>query len=44
MPETLKGYLVTRDVISTLGLCLRAFGAVELFRMVDPTDGRLGHA
>ena len=44
MPETLKGCLVTRDVISTLGLRLRAFGAAELFRMVDSTDERLGHA
>jgi uncharacterized glyoxalase superfamily protein PhnB len=44
MVKTLVPYLVARDAERAIGFYCAAFGAVEVFRMVDPGDGRVGHA
>ncbi|MFC5345549.1 VOC family protein [Brevundimonas staleyi] len=44
MTRTLSPYLVTRDAQAAIGFYQSAFGAVELFRLTDPADGRIGHA
>ena len=37
-------YLVVRGATEAIDFYVRAFGAREDFRLVDPTDGRIGHA
>lgn len=37
-------YLVVRGGEKAIAFYQAAFGAVELFRMTDPSDGRIGHA
>lgn len=37
-------YLRVRDSRAAIDFCQRAFGATELFRLVEPTTGRIGHA
>lgn len=37
-------YIVVKDADAAIAFYLAAFGAKELFRMVDPADGRVGHA
>lgn len=44
MPRKLHPYLVAKDAVCAISFYCDAFGAVEEFRMVDPGDGRLGHA
>ena len=44
MTRTLIPYLVAKDAGSAIAFYGAAFGAVEIFRMTDPGDGRLGHA
>jgi PhnB protein len=40
----LTPYIAVRDAKAAIAFYTRAFGAVELFRLVDPGDGRIGHA
>lgn len=37
-------YLVVRGAARAIDFYIAAFGAVETFRMTDPSDGRIGHA
>lgn len=37
-------YLIVSDAKSAIDFYCKAMGAVESFRLVDPTDGRIGHA
>jgi PhnB protein len=37
-------YIIVRDGKGALDFYVRAFGGVEDFRLVDPSDGRIGHA
>lgn len=41
---TVAPYLVVRDAPAALAFYAAAFGAVEAFRLIDPGDGRVGHA
>lgn len=41
---SLAPYIVVRDAEAAIGFYKAAFGAVELFRLTDPNDGRVGHA
>lgn len=43
-PQSLSPYIVVRDAAAAIGFYVAAFGAEELFRLVDPADGRVGHA
>lgn len=42
--NTLVPYLIVRDAKAAIDFYVAAFGAVETFRLVDPADGRIGHA
>lgn len=44
MARTLVPYLVTKNADRAIAFYVEAFGAMEEFRMVDPGDGRVGHA
>lgn len=44
MVRSLVPYLVARNAAHAVEFYGEAFGAVEVFRMVDPGDGRIGHA
>lgn len=44
MSRPLIPYLIARDARSAIAFYEAAFGAVEVFRMTDPGDGRIGHA
>jgi PhnB protein len=37
-------YLVTKGAAAAIDFYVEAFGAVERFRLIDPVDGRVGHA
>ena len=37
-------YLIVRGAAAAIDFYVRAFGAQEVFRLVDPGDGRIGHA
>ena len=37
-------YLTVPTAAKAIDFYVRAFGATERFRLVDPTDGRIGHA
>lgn len=37
-------YIVVRGGEAAIAFYKNAFGAQEIFRMTDPTDGRIGHA
>ncbi|OYQ33652.1 glyxoylase [Niveispirillum lacus] len=37
-------YFTVKDASAAIDFYRRAFGAVEIFRMTDPMDGRIGHA
>ena len=41
---TVTPYLVVRDAPAALAFYAAAFGAVEVFRLIDPGNGRVGHA
>ena len=42
--NTLSPYIAVRDAAAAIDFYVQAFGAVERFRLVDPGDGRIGHA
>jgi PhnB protein len=44
MARILVPYLIATNAAEALEFYCTAFGAVEVFRMVDPGDGRIGHA
>jgi PhnB protein len=44
MHATLMPYLCVRDAFRALEFYRDAFGAEEIMRLVDPSDGRIGHA
>ncbi|MCX2722042.1 VOC family protein [Roseibium salinum] len=37
-------YIIAKDAASAIAFYQEAFDASELFRMTDPSDGRIGHA
>lgn len=37
-------YFTVKNASAAIDFYCRAFGAVEIFRMTDPMDGRIGHA
>ncbi|MBP7336588.1 VOC family protein [Niveispirillum sp.] len=37
-------YFTVKNADAAIDFYRRAFGAVEIFRMTDPMDGRIGHA
>ena len=41
---TLVPYLIVRDAKAAIAFYVAAFGASEDYRLLDPTDGRVGHA
>lgn len=40
----LTAYIAVRDARAAIDFYYKAFGAIELFRLIDPTSGRIGHA
>ncbi len=47
MPTTTRKvsvYFVVKNATQAIEFYKQAFGAEEIFRMTDPTDGRIGHA
>lgn len=42
--HTVAPHLVVRGGADAIAFYEKAFGAEEMYRLVDPTDGRLGHA
>lgn len=44
MVRTLVPYLVVKNAVLAIDFYTAALGAVEVFRMTDPGDGRIGHA
>jgi PhnB protein len=42
--QSLSPYIAVRDAAAAIDFYVAAFGAEELFRLVDPIDGRIGHA
>lgn len=42
--HTATPYLIIRDADRAIDFYKKAFGAVELFRMADPSNGKIGHA
>ena len=42
--HTVTPYLIIQDAASAIEFYKQAFGAVELFRMADPSSGKVGHA
>jgi PhnB protein len=44
MPESLSPYLSVKNARAAIDFYVAAFGAEELFALVDPNDGRIGHA
>jgi PhnB protein len=43
-PEQLCPYLVVKGAQAAIDFYVRAFGATLDFKLVDPADGRIGHA
>lgn len=41
---SMSPYITCRNATAALDFYRRAFDAVEVFRMTDPADGRIGHA
>jgi PhnB protein len=39
-----SAYFVVKDAARAIDFYKEAFGATEIFRMTDPSDGRVGHA
>lgn len=39
-----SAYFVVKNAAQAIEFYSRAFGAEEIFRMTDPSDGRIGHA
>ncbi len=42
--RALVPYLVVKGAADAIGFYVKAFGAREIYRLVDPVDGRIGHA
>jgi PhnB protein len=42
--HTVTPYLICKDAAKAIDFYKAAFGATELFRMADPTSGKVGHA
>ena len=42
--SSLSPYIAVKDAVAAIDFYKAAFGAVETFRLVDPGDGRIGHA
>lgn len=42
--SSLSPYITVTDANSAIDFYVAAFGAKELFRLLDPADGRIGHA
>lgn len=40
----LTAHLIVKDANAAIAFYVEAFGAVEKYRLVDPLDGRVGHA
>ena len=40
----LSPYIAVRDAQAAIAFYIQAFGAEELFRLVDPASGKIGHA
>ena len=40
----LTAHLVARDAAAAIAFYVEAFAAVEKYRLIDPLDGRVGHA
>ena len=40
----LSPYIAVRDAAAAIGFYKRAFAAEEVFRLVDPASGKIGHA
>jgi PhnB protein len=43
-PGSVLPYICVQDASEAIDFYVAAFGARELFRLVDPSDGRIGHA
>jgi PhnB protein len=43
-PQQLCPYLVVKGALAAIDFYVRAFGATLDFKLVDPADGRIGHA
>lgn len=43
-PLKLGAYFIVKNAEQAIGFYERAFGAEEIFRLTDPSDGRIGHA
>lgn len=44
MPSTLSPYISVKDASAAIDFYVSALGATEDLRLVDPGDGRIGHA
>lgn len=44
MSQDFFTYLCVKDAAATIDFYTRAFGAIERFRLNDPSTGRVGHA
>jgi PhnB protein len=42
--QSLSPYLTVKNASKAIDFYIEAFGAEELYRLVDPGDGRIGHA
>ena len=42
--QSMSAYLTVRGAAAAIDFYVAAFGAEEIFRLVDPGDGRIGHA
>lgn len=42
--NSLSPYITVQDAKNAIAFYVAAFGAKEVFRLVDPVDGRIGHA
>lgn len=42
--ESLSPYITVQDAKGAIDFYVAAFGAKEIFRLIDPVDGRIGHA
>lgn len=42
--NSLSPYITVQDAKSAIAFYVAAFGAKEVFRLLDPADGRIGHA
>lgn len=42
--QPMSAYLVVKGAAAAIAFYTKAFGATELYRLVDPSDGRIGHA